>query len=201
MLATAFVAGSAHAGVNFVQNPGFETSSGLGPTSFAGLSFGGISAAALWGVWNNSPATTTTALSSPSTDSIAAGGNNMLHITTTGSDNGVFQFFNPHVAHYFSADILDLSGQVQLGSAYGGGNWVTTVINPSPNAAWRHVIVQTAANQNEIFLYSAGGGADFYVDNAYATSSVPELSTWAMMLAGFAGLGFSGYRRAKVRTA
>ena len=30
-----------------------------------------------------------------------------------------------------------------------------------------------------------------------ATSGVPEVSTWAMMLAGFAGLGFLGYRRNK----
>lgn len=28
-------------------------------------------------------------------------------------------------------------------------------------------------------------------------SRVPEPSTWAMMLAGFAGLGLAGYRRAK----
>jgi len=27
--------------------------------------------------------------------------------------------------------------------------------------------------------------------------AVPEPSTWAMMLLGFAGLGFAGYRRAK----
>ena len=29
------------------------------------------------------------------------------------------------------------------------------------------------------------------------TAAVPELSTWAMMLIGFAGLGFMGYRRAR----
>ena len=28
-------------------------------------------------------------------------------------------------------------------------------------------------------------------------TSVPEPSTWAMMLIGFAGLGFAGYRRAR----
>jgi hypothetical protein len=28
-------------------------------------------------------------------------------------------------------------------------------------------------------------------------NTVPEPSTWAMMLAGFVGLGFAGYRRAK----
>ena len=35
-----------------------------------------------------------------------------------------------------------------------------------------------------------------------SVSSVPEPSTWAMMLIGFAGLGYAGYRRAKkARTA
>ena len=29
------------------------------------------------------------------------------------------------------------------------------------------------------------------------SSDVPEPSTWAMMLLGFAGLGLAGYRRAK----
>jgi hypothetical protein len=31
------------------------------------------------------------------------------------------------------------------------------------------------------------------------TGSVPELSTWAMMLAGFAGLGLAGWRRDRRR--
>jgi PEP-CTERM motif len=37
---------------------------------------------------------------------------------------------------------------------------------------------------------SAGFGFDLAVGGA-----VPEPSTWAMMLVGFAGLGFVGYRR------
>jgi hypothetical protein len=39
---------------------------------------------------------------------------------------------------------------------------------------------------------SGGFGFDFAVGGA-----VPEHSTWAMMLIGFAGLGYAGYRRAK----
>jgi uncharacterized membrane protein len=39
------------------------------------------------------------------------------------------------------------------------------------------------------------------VGNSYiavpASPSVPEPSTWAMMLLGFAGLGYAGYRRAR----
>jgi hypothetical protein len=31
----------------------------------------------------------------------------------------------------------------------------------------------------------------------FTTPTVPEPSTWAMMLIGFAGLGFAGYRRAR----
>jgi hypothetical protein len=34
------------------------------------------------------------------------------------------------------------------------------------------------------------------IASAAATPGVPQLSTWAMMLLGFAGLGFVGYRRA-----
>jgi hypothetical protein len=39
-------------------------------------------------------------------------------------------------------------------------------------------------------------------DNEYhGISDAPEATTWAMMLAGFAGLSFAGYRKAKSRTA
>ncbi|HSV00533.1 MAG TPA: PEP-CTERM sorting domain-containing protein, partial [Roseiarcus sp.] len=41
-----------------------------------------------------------------------------------------------------------------------------------------------------------GFGFDFAVGGA-----VPEPSTWAMMLVGFAGLGFTGYRSTRRRTA
>jgi PEP-CTERM motif len=35
------------------------------------------------------------------------------------------------------------------------------------------------------------------IDGNVTTLAVPEPSTWAMMLIGFAGLGFAGYRRAR----
>ena len=37
-------------------------------------------------------------------------------------------------------------------------------------------------------------GNDFTVDDV-ALRTIPELSTWAMMLFGFGGLGFATYRR------
>jgi hypothetical protein len=47
-------------------------------------------------------------------------------------------------------------------------------------------------------LFGPGDAGNFYsYDEPVALTAAPELSTWAMTLLGFAGLGFAGYRRAK----
>lgn len=50
------------------------------------------------------------------------------------------------------------------------------------------------------YVYSWGTGdhADTFTLNVI-TGSVPEPSTWAMMMLGFVGLGYAGYRKAKAR--
>jgi PEP-CTERM motif len=49
--------------------------------------------------------------------------------------------------------------------------------------------------------FSSVGTFQTVVNNGQAgqlvVSIVPEPSTWAMMVIGFAGLGFAGYRRAR----
>jgi PEP-CTERM motif len=53
----------------------------------------------------------------------------------------------------------------------------------------------------EITGVSGGGSLRLAIDgNVTATDPVPEPSTWAMMLLGFAGLGFAAYRASR-RTA
>lgn len=47
---------------------------------------------------------------------------------------------------------------------------------------------------------SFGGGNDIGAMDNFGIGSVPEPSTWAMLLLGFAGLGFAGYRASR-RTA
>jgi hypothetical protein len=42
-----------------------------------------------------------------------------------------------------------------------------------------------------------GTSAGYTAGFSYTTGAVPELSTWAMMLAGFGALGVAGYRRNK----
>jgi len=54
-----------------------------------------------------------------------------------------------------------------------------------------------AAGPGNYSLYesSPGGGYPIAIDGGYLDPvAVPETSTWAMMILGFAGLGFAGYR-------
>lgn len=45
---------------------------------------------------------------------------------------------------------------------------------------------------------SFGGGTDIGAMDNFAIASVPEPPTWAMMLVGFAGICFAGYRRTRI---
>jgi hypothetical protein len=49
------------------------------------------------------------------------------------------------------------------------------------------------------FVYNAGPG-DPNLTNVYVgiSDNIPEASTWAMMIIGFAGLGYAAFRRARV---
>jgi hypothetical protein len=54
------------------------------------------------------------------------------------------------------------------------------------------------AGQTILFGVNDGGKGNFYYDSTgfdATISAVPEASTWAMLLVGFAGVGFMAYRR------
>lgn len=79
-------------------------------------------------------------------------------------------------------DIFDVSG-----STDGGGLLTTNAVfsnsqDPySPTASW--------------ITWGGGFRPQYLVFSATFSSAVPELSTWAMMIVGFCGLGFITYRR------
>jgi hypothetical protein len=45
---------------------------------------------------------------------------------------------------------------------------------------------------------AGGAGSSIGETITNTTVAVPEISTWAMMLSGFAAIGFAGYRRTSV---
>jgi PEP-CTERM motif len=193
--------------VNLLPNPGFDTPSGSGPTSATGASALGSSAAADWLVWNNTLGTTVTQ-QFPSFD--PHGGGSMLAVYTDGGENGVYWFVADDSVSFVSVDVYLRSGSFELGLGQGG--YYLSTAKTWVLDRWVHLTASyvrgTAPGAplpteigNEIFLYATNGaGADFFVDNAYA-GAAPEPSTWAMMLSGFAALGFAGYRAGRRRAA
>ncbi len=63
--------------------------------------------------------------------------------------------------------------------------------------AWTDVQLVGLNNRGDIigYGYDDGSSIGFLLTPASSTpTAAPEPSTWMMMLAGFAGLGFAGYR-------
>ena len=60
------------------------------------------------------------------------------------------------------------------------------------------IVAEPLFNGNPVFIQGVDP-SDNAAGGLVTALLVPELSTWAMMLVGFAGLGFAGYRRAMLR--
>ncbi len=94
---------------------------------------------------------------------------------------------NPGVTNPTAAILVN---GVAIGSVTGGTDWQT----------YTNSFVSTGGKVtfalNETYGYANGG---VFLDNVSVTgvAGVPEISTWAMMLAGFASLGLAGYRRSR----
>jgi hypothetical protein len=192
-LAVVFAGGQALAATNLVANGDFEAAANA-PTSAAFSGGGGTSAAPSWLLYNNAFATTSTEVVDAT---LPDGGDQMLHIVTGGSNNGVYQVFGG-LARYAQVRLFVNSGSVRL-FLYLDGNTEYGQVASTTTGAWETLTLNTgSANSNEIVIYANGGAADFYIDNAYAgaepgpppvTGGIPEPSTWALLIAGFGGAG------------
>ena len=158
--ALALLALSASAEV--LTNPGF--SAGGPPSSVTGTPLGGPSAAPPWTTWNNSAATTTT-------EHLAnfQGKSGVIHVTTTGSTNGLVQVWAPFntgpskVTH--TASIWVKSGKVCMGTGNGGNTGCSA--STLGTRKWERIRgVNTVCPANETIIYSEGGPAEYYVDMA-----------------------------------
>jgi hypothetical protein len=91
-------------------------------------------------------------------------------------------------------------------AVFGGG-----LMTPDVGAGGAHFIYQTGqmysgSEASPVFGVGSFGGFDVSDQNNAtvtftAVNVAPELSTWAMMLTGFAGLGFVGYRASSRKSA
>lgn len=71
-------------------------------------------------------------------------------------------------------------------------------INPAPASPYtQYTFTFTGTGSDTLSISGQNDPSYQLIDNVSVTAGVPEPSTWAMMLIGFAGLGFARYRRAR----
>jgi hypothetical protein len=94
-----------------------------------------------------------------------------------------------------STNVADCAADLPDGCSVGGSFYTS-----DPNAAWhlsQFAHASFIANVGDVITIQAITLPTGFSDSTVAISEAPEASTWAMMLLGFAGLGFAGYRKAK----
>jgi hypothetical protein len=95
------------------------------------------------------------------------------------------------------------NGPIGVTASAGSTSHVFNNYNPEGEGSqWGAFILSFTATSTSTLISIQGEQGDQYIglDNVAvngAAPSTPETSTWGMMLIGFAGFGFVGYRRAK----
>jgi hypothetical protein len=92
--------------------------------------------------------------------------------------------------------IIPIPQTVTVAMAGGGsGSFTTGTANTPYWGTWENEnLLFVASGPSENATFAASTQFDVGLDNVQI-SAVPELSTWGMMLLGFAGIGLVGYRR------
>ena len=99
------------------------------------------------------------------------------------SPDGSFIYNN---LYHASGMAFDIDGLLLATAQNPGGYWNLWGTSPGSYSLWESV-----------------GSYNYPIEESgnLSMTAVPEPSTWAMMLIGFAGLGYAGYRRARVAQA
>ncbi len=66
-----------------------------------------------------------------------------------------------------------------------------------PEQGWTEYSFDVTATGSDTFSVGFRNDPAFDGLDNFSVTAVPEISTWLMMLAGFAGLGFVGYRQGR----
>ncbi len=127
----------------------------------------------------------------------AQAGNYYVDAGPIGSDGTLSQTFTD-----VAGQTLDVSGWVigngmspsDVNFSFDGTTYVS--INPVPDQGWTEYSFTVTATGKDTFTVGFRNDPSYDGLDSFSVSAsaVPEASTWAMMLAGFAGLGFAGFR-------
>jgi hypothetical protein len=175
------------------------------------------------GMWCllGTPASATTVTLTATPDTITAGGSSLLEaIITLSAPANEFSFFTGGSLFILSgngdtagilnipvstSNVLDFSHSFQYPNAgtftaelVGTIDYETNQINGLSGTTGQLTLddfIQTGVGQNGLPTYDHVFPYSAVVQVNDAVTAVPEPSTWAMMILGFAGVGFIAYRR------
>jgi hypothetical protein len=105
-------------------------------------------------------------------------------VSGASSTSGDLMNFAPYLDDFFRLSGSYLSGTpLSETSSYLGQSFASLGLTPG----------------DYVWTWGSGDHADTFTIDVIASppTGVPEPATWAMMLVGFAGLGYAGYRKAK----
>ena len=93
------------------------------------------------------------------------------------------------------------TGTEDLSEVLSNGVSLTLHAPPATSAMFSAVQSLSVVKDQSDFAGSGGSADSSIIGNAFSVTAVPEASTWAMMLLGFAGLGFAGWRAQQKKSA
>ena len=156
-----------------VTNGGFETGDFTGWTQTGNTSFNGVDGNGHSGIH--------AAFFGP----VGSLGGISQNLTTVGGTSYLIDFFVQ----------FDGGNTSQIQVAF-GGDTLLNLNNPPAGGYIHESFVATASTSSTTLSFSFRDDPGFiYLDDVRVTAAVPEASTWAMMILGFAGVGFMAYRR------
>jgi choice-of-anchor A domain-containing protein len=111
--------------------------------------------------------------------------------------NVIGNFTDPNSTH-FNVDQEDALFNFEDATKVNLGQWGASILAPDAALA----ITGGGNIEGSVFAKSFLGGGELHNNNLFngalpTIAAVPEPSTWAMLFAGFAGLAFVGWRRAR----
>ena len=119
----------------------------------------------------------------------------IVGLTVFNYTGAVVEYTIPTTGFYYVAAVGAQGGAGFGGGGYGAGVGGSVLLDAGTEL---DIVAGGAGKINFINLFNGGGGGGSFVWDPTAIpvqlQPVPEPSTWAMMLLGFAGLGYAGWR-------